>query len=367
MKKISDNVFLRVFTVAFVSVACSSLEPIVTCESRGEIRVICGLQNPEDLAVVPGGRYIVVSQLGSIHDGGGRPGNIALLDLSTEKVSSLFPQAGIGTEPLIYQGPDWGDENCPGPPTKAFNPHGIDLSTRTDGKQQLLAINHGGRESVEFFELIENQKGIELIWRGCAIAPDNSFLNDVVALPNGGFLVSHMFPKSHGLTALYHNIRAILGSDTGHVFEWRRNRGFKQLAGTDAPFPNGIEVSENGDDIYLNVYHGNQVRRVSRASGKPLGEITVPHPDNITWSDEGRLLVASHIARAIEVAKCFAIEKGACPVGFEVVEIAPDLSKKKRLFQNQGPPMGAGTVAVSLGNELFIGSFKADRMLRVKR
>jgi hypothetical protein len=360
--------FLRcILAVTILSIGCSSVEPIIACESKGKSRVICGLQNPEDLAVVPGGEYLLFSQFGTIHDCKGRPGNIALLNVASEKVTALFPQGGIGKTPRISQGPDWGDKNCPGPPTKAFNPHGIDLSTRKDGKQQLLVVNHGGREAIEFFELVEAQKGFELQWRGCAIAPDDSFLNDVVALPQGGFLTTHMYPKSFGLRALYHNFRGIFGSDTGYVFEWQPNRGLKKLPGTDAPFPNGIEVSKDGKDIFLNVYHGNQVRRISRSSGKRLGEIDVPHPDNITWSDDGHLLVASHVAEVTEIAKCFEIKKGACPIAFEIVAIKPDLSGKRRLFHNQGPPMGAGTAAVSVKNELFIGSFCADRMLRVKR
>ena len=43
------------------------------------------------------------------------------------------------------------DVPCPGPPPPAFSPHGIHLSERSDGRLQLLAVQHGGRESVEFF------------------------------------------------------------------------------------------------------------------------------------------------------------------------------------------------------------------------
>jgi hypothetical protein len=37
-----------------------------------------------------------------------------------------------------------------------FSPHGIDIVQREDGKYQVLVVNHGGRESVELFDLMPN-------------------------------------------------------------------------------------------------------------------------------------------------------------------------------------------------------------------
>lgn len=35
------------------------------------------------------------------------------------------------------------------------------------------------------------------------------------------------------------------------------------------------------------------------------------------------------------------------------------------VYESDGVPMGAGTVGLQIGKELFIGSFKGDRILRV--
>ena len=35
-------------------------------------------------------------------------------------------------------------------------------------------------------------------------------------------------------------------------------------------------------------------------------------------------------------------------------------------FDSAGSPMGGGTVGLQVGNELFIGSFAGDRILRVR-
>ena len=37
--------------------------------------------------------------------------------------------------------------------------------------------NHLPSESIELFELVENDS-IELIWRGCVDAPENKYFND---------------------------------------------------------------------------------------------------------------------------------------------------------------------------------------------
>src|SRR6185503_17968258 len=92
-------------------------------------------------------------------------------------------------------GERWGDATCPGPPSAAFSPHGIDLARRRDGRLALLAVNHGGRESVEFFEVAEPEHPT-VTWRGCAIPPPESFLNEVAILPDGGFVTTHMFARS---------------------------------------------------------------------------------------------------------------------------------------------------------------------------
>ena len=49
---------------------------------------------------------------------------------------------------------------------------------RDDGRYMLAVVNHLPSESIELFELVENDS-IELIWRGCVDAPENKYFNDV--------------------------------------------------------------------------------------------------------------------------------------------------------------------------------------------
>ena len=121
--------------------ACGQIQPITTCESFGGVETLCGWQNPEDMAALPDGRHVIVSEYGDML--GEKPGQIALLDLETEGRSVLY--AGEAGEAL------WGDPDCVGAPGAAFSPHGIDLSVREDGERRFSLV---GRQ--------RNQKGLQI-------------------------------------------------------------------------------------------------------------------------------------------------------------------------------------------------------------
>lgn len=343
----------------FLSTGCGSgVEPIVGCEAVAGIRPICGLQNPEDLALLPGGRFVLVSQFGGM--GPSTAGSIVLFDVDTESVRVLHPTAEDGSTPDVASGPRWGDPGCP-PPT-LLSPHGIDLSTRLEGALQLLVVNHGERESVEFFEVDRAAESVDVTWRGCAIPPEGTLFNDIVALPSGGFVATHMFERHGGM---FTNVSALLGMDTGKVLEWRPGEGFTDVPGTKAPTPNGIEISPDGDTLFVNSYSGGEVRRINRHTGKITGRAELPLPDNLTWSDDGRLLVASHTGSFSDMIACNQIESGTCPLAFQIVALHPETMETEVLLANEGPPMGAATVALQVGPELLLGTFSGDRIARV--
>jgi hypothetical protein len=130
--------------------------------------------------------------------------------------------------------------------------------------------------------------------------------------------------------------------------------------------PNGIEVSDDGESIYLSLYTGDEVRRIARRSGEQLGAAEVTVPDNLTWGADGRLLVASQTSPLMQAAACAELEAGTCPIAFEIIALSPDLSEREVLFANAGPPMGGASVALQVADELIIGTFAGDRVARVR-
>jgi hypothetical protein len=325
--------------------------PAEDCQPVPGIKPFCDLQAPEDMVLSPGAGAIIFGEFGGLIDPA--PGQLTRLDLASESFTTLYPKADAdGT-------PDWGDKHCPGAPGAEFSPHGLHLSQRANGDWQLLAVNHRGRESVEFFHLDEAD---QLTWRGCVVMPENAFLNDIVALPEGGFLATHMADRNDPEL-----IATLLsGRSAGAIWSWQPDRGVTLWDKGPLPFPNGIALSADGKTVFVNFYGVGEVRKIERATGEVLGIARIEKPDNSSWSDDGRLLIASHVGEAdFENGEC--LEPGArfCPMAFQIVALDPASMTTQVLFEHQGAPMGAGTVAIKQGNQLYIGSYIGDRLIKV--
>jgi hypothetical protein len=343
-------------------IACApSLEPIVSCVAAGPAQPLCGFQNPEDLVALPGGRALLVSEYGGMIEG--KPGRISRFDLATGARTVLFEGGApaSGARPA----PAWGDPACREAPA-AFSPHGIDLVLRDDGRHALLVVNHAGRESVELFEVLEPSGLARIEWRGCVIPPAGSWLNEVAGLPDGGLLVSHMLPRRDGLLQTWELAKAaVFGAASGHVIEWSPSAGFSVVPGSECALANGVAVSKDGAHVFVNATLGGTLRAIDRRSGERLHELAVASPDNLSWADDGRLLVASLTGGALEVQACDGIERGACPTPFEILAVDPETFASELVYRSDGATMGAGTVGLRVGSELFVGSFAGDRILRV--
>ncbi|MCV6625150.1 MAG: hypothetical protein OIF38_03580 [Cellvibrionaceae bacterium] len=336
---------------------CGSSEPVIShCEPVDGRTPLCGLHNPEDIEPLPGGRHLLLSQMGIV--GQHSPGSLAIFDTQTEQLQVLGPFTQPPTE-------RWGQPNCQ-PPGQAFSPHGIHLSSLGQGRQRLLVVNHGGRESVEGFTLEQAPEGFKLVWQGCVEQPSNSYINDVVAAPEGGFFSTHMFAREGigiGPLKLPH-IMGMLGANTGWVWHWQADKGFSEVPGYRSANPNGIQISADGQTLFVNSWGGNRVDKLDWRNGQLLASVEVSHPDNSQWGPDGRLLVASQSFNLAQANTCMQVRSGACPSPFKVVAINPQTMAAEVLLEQAGAPMGAGTVAQVLGQHLYIGTFAGDRLLR---
>lgn len=364
---------LCVLSLAAALAGCSSGEIIRQCQDGPGAHAVCGFQNPEDLAPLDDGATLIVSQFGGAPMDGSTPGGLVVFDIASESTRTAYPSdldvaagdldlAAAASE-IRDADPAWGDPSCPGPPGADLSPHGIDLAHGPEAAQRLLVVNHGGREAVEFFQVTGRGLRTGLRWRGCALAPDDSLFNDLVNLPDGGFLVTRMMDRESQTWAA---LRSAVGADTGFVYEWQPGAGFRPVPGTAGNLPNGIELSADGREIYLNLYGAGQVRRISRDTGELLASVELPSPDNLSWARDGRLLVASHGGGLGDQIQCIRMEAGSCPQPFSIVALDPETLEAEILYENSGPPMGAGSVALDLGEQLVIGSYAGDRLLFAK-
>ena len=203
------------------------------CEPMGDIRVYCPMQTPEDIAALSDGRHLLLAHFGGMGEG---TGTLSLFDTETETLSQLFPLPGMT---MVNHSERWGDPSCPAPDIKLLSPHGTHLHELDSGQLRYLVVNHGGRESVEFFEVTGEGATTLLTWRGCVLPTNNTVINDVVGLANGDVVYTRMFEQVGDLAML----KSLAGLDTGDLWYWSRDEGLRVLPGTRANQPNGIEIS----------------------------------------------------------------------------------------------------------------------------
>jgi hypothetical protein len=235
---------------------------------------------------------------------------------------------------------------------------------------QLLAVQHGGRESVEMFEVIESSDGWGLAWRGCVIAPQGSMLNDVVATPGGGFLVTHMMTKSPSMAGMFveYMKSSLFGMESGYVLAWQPSEGFRRLVSSAGAVPNGIEIAADGETVFVNYSASGEIRRLNRLRDEiELSNNTLPPLDNATWAPDGRLLVSGALDNALQMMGCTNLESGSCPGAFAIIAVDPETLESEIIYEG-GPntPGGAGTVGLRMNNgSLLIGTFAGDRIVLV--
>ena len=321
------------------------------------LETITGFYHPEDLEVLPGGNLLLVSEYGGLN--GERPTVLSVIDLESKRRGVLFPKDGAVAPGNA--GDVWGSADCPGAPPE-IAPHGIHMGRRKSGEDQLLVVNHRGREAIEFFELTGKASGDPgLVWRGCVVAPDTEvWFNDVAALPGNGFAVTHMMP--HG--AQEELLQRAEGdrAKTGYVLQWLPSAGWSKVPRSEGAINNGIQASDDGATLYVAHFLGDQVVAIERETGDELWVAEMSSPDNLSFAPDGRLLVASIRASLAQVRECSETDAPVCSLDFAVVSVDPSSGATETLLEGGSEDFGAATVAVEAGNRLVMGSFSGDRI-----
>ena len=327
--------------------------PLMDCGTHGSFDIICGARSPEDLEATPDGKFLIVSQFLNPARGGGDAAGLFLFDPARK----TFTRMPVTAEPRK----DWGDAACPGPIGDVLAPHGISLAKRNGGAQQLFVVNHGGRQSMEMYELKQSAGTWGLIWRGCVVAAQD--YNDVAALPDGGYIATH--PTA--LNAPGQAGAAPPGQPSGFVSRWTPGKGESELPGTRAGYPNGVLASADGRYMYFNAWTAKEVHKYDLKEGKEVGMIKLDFmPDNISWTPKRQMLAAGVKGN-----------RGDCPPGsgtpciqaFGIAEIDPAKFQAKTVFDSagKGALISGVSVALEAGNAIYVGAFSGDRIVKIPR
>ena len=328
--------------------------PSLPCAPAKELRFVCGAHHPEDLVRVPGTGWVIVS---GFEPGGG----LSLLDIRLLILRRWYAGAsGAGAAKRL------GSEKCPGPPHAALlDTQGLSIRRLGPGRSRLYAVNHGGRESIEIFD-VTLRTGIPLrTWRGCVLMPPGDAANAVASYANGSILATVL--NRPGAT----KADFVRGKPTGGVYEWHPGAaGFHLLAGTELPGNNGLETSPDGRFFYVVAFGTHRIVMYSRHdTRRPLREATSPGfmPDNIRW--EGHRLVAAGMT--YDEPACGGIRRiingradpMLCHRGYVVAAVDPRTLRFTVLAYAEPNPVFNGiTTGLIVGSRLWLGSYQADRV-----
>jgi hypothetical protein len=348
-------IFLIPFLLAGATNAQNGTQPVppplMDCGIHGDIKILCGTSSPEDLELTPDGKYLIATQF--LNQGRGGPGGgMALFDLAKE----TFSKMPITSEP----DKSWGDPACPGPIGDALLSHGSSLAKRKGGGWALYVVNHGGRQSIEMFELRKSSASWTLAWRGCEVAIHD--YNDVAILPDGGFVGTYPSGLSSGAGG---RGAANAGGATGYVARWTPGKGESEVMGSRMRGPNGVVASADGRYMYVNEFPARTVHKFDLKDGRELSSVKVDFlPDNLTWTKQGHLLAAG-----VKGARgdCPAGSGRPCLQGFGVAEIDPAKMLSRTVFDSvtSGPLISSVSVALKVGDAVYIGAFQGDRLVKI--
>jgi sugar lactone lactonase YvrE len=296
--------------------------------------------------VLPGGEWVIASDFGG-------KGGIRLINTRDMTTTMAYPNVAT-KEKLDAKTYD----SCPGVPDDAekanFRTHGLSLRPGKNSTHTLYTVHHGKRESVEVFEVDARGKTPMFTWVGCAVAPEPVGLNEVIPLPDGGFAATNYLAR--GGDAAASRTKMMAGEKNGEIWEWHTGKGWKIIPGSEASGANGLEISKDGKWLYVAGWGSQSFFRLSRGQTPPKRE-DIPlgfRVDNIRWAADGSLLATG--------------QGGAAPAQqtTNIVKINPNTLKVQEvLVQPNNAAFGAGTVAVEVGKELWVGSFRGDRIARV--
>ncbi len=324
------------------------------CPPEPPMTYVCGAERPEDVVAIPGTAWLIAS--------GFAPGaGLKLVDTRALTLSSWYE----GRQEQVAPDRRWRG-GCPGPVDPAlFNARGLSLRPIGRDRYELLVVNHGGRESIERFEVSTRAAAPTLRWRGCMPMPAGQVANSVASFADGTILVTVLNRPGSSIADF------VEGRTTGAV--WRLSPGaaaFELLPGTELPGNNGIEIDPDGRHFYVVAFGWHAVVVFDRRdTARPVARIEAPDfmPDNIRWSS-GRLLVAG---MRLDEPACGGLRRVAngvadpmrCPRGWVVGAVDP--AARRIATVAYGPPQRAFnglSAAAIVGDTLWLGSFQADRL-----
>jgi len=370
LRTIAATALLAAATGHWSSLHAQTAPPAASasCAPANGWNLICGNQNPEDLVLIPGTRWLVAT---GMKEGSG----LKLVDTGAKTARVFYTGQAAQQRPDTKLFP-----NCPAPPdAKIFNAHGLYLRrAEAPGIYKLYVVSHGALESIQVFTVDGNGAQPSLTWTGCVPMPEGNkaypslgaqatpsrlAANSVAAFSDGTIIAT--VPQRPGST----NVQRLRGESTGDVVEWKPGTAaFRVVQGTQLAGNNGIEISLDEKEFYVVSFGAHTVVAFSRQDPrKPLRQSVAPGfmPDNLRWS--GNRLIATgpmYDEPACGGTRLAVVDNPvltACHRGFMVAQLDPKAMAWTILaYAEPNPAISVVSAGVVVGDTLWIGSAAAD-------
>lgn len=336
---------------------------VAPCDPAG--RDLCGLERAEDVTVVPGSDWLLVSTSST---------DAPLVFIDTRTRRRVVPPVRAATAAAPPAAAQAAGPACAGPPP-TFGAGGTDIR-RVRGQLRLAVINRAagapppdaiGR--VELFEVSIHDREPRLRWLDCLPVPPPYTLNDVALAGDGTVYASHSFdrPRAPAEVAAMRE-KWLAGTPTGYALEWPAGAaGWRRVPGTDVSFTNGIAVSHDDRTLAVAGTYSSAVLLIDRRSGTARRVPIRPTPDNLTPLANGGFLAVGHTGVPVTgVDPCRDAAAVPCGFPFAVARIDPG-GHARIVYEHDGSRMPGASVAVPHGRLLYLGSFFGDRVSVVDR
>lgn len=328
-------------------------EETANCPDGSGFELVCGQMHPEDLAHIPHTRWVITSGFSS---GAG----LKLLDTNARTLRPAYTGTLAQQHPDPVRYPD-----CPSAPDpQVFNTQGISLRSQGNGRYTLHVVNHGGRDSIEMFDVDTGSDIPSLVWRGCVkLRPALAAVNSVATYSDGTVLISVLVHPGDTFADF------VEGRNTGGVYQWRPGTAaFELIPGTRLPGNNGLETAADDSGFYVVAFGRHAILRYSRKdpSAPPVQAVAPGFmPDNIHW-DDGRLITAGMMfdepacggTRKVINGQA---DKMLCHRGTIIAELDPvSMTFQMIAYAPPDPVFNGASAAVLIGDQLWVGSYQSN-------
>lgn len=244
-----------------------------------------------------------------------------------------------------------------------LRPHGLSLYVDGAGKRTLLAINHPVNRGTEpeLVEAFDEVAPGEFRHRETFASPLFNSPNDLAAVGPRQFYVANDKPMTGGLAAVLQQFG--VGASPLTYFDGTTAR----VAAGDIASGGGINVSADGTTLYVSETSGQRLRVLARdpadGSVAERARIALPtSPDNVDVAADGSLWVTGH-ANTVKLIQHFV---NGSPAPTQVLRVVPgqgDAATINEIYLNAGEQISAGSVGVTYGKKLLIGSITSRQVL----